>query len=145
LGISPDDSISQIEIEQSDVSSTNSVANGEDKKDLEEEPLEDEVSGEAKVEEYLARQAELAVRLEDIEKARAIDNLHPDALFLTERIHMRSFEEIMPSRWTIDFPTLPVDLFTENPERQFINYNSLSSHSGTLYLIHSAAINLNIT
>jgi hypothetical protein len=87
----------------------------------------EEAEAAAKVEDYLARQAELAARMADIEKARVEKNWHPDAFFLFERFCMRAFEPVIPKEYAPDFRTLPDDLFTE-PENAFVNY-----HTDSLY------------
>jgi hypothetical protein len=100
---------------------------------VEEEEIEEEepeISAEAKVEEYLARQAELALRKEEIEKAKAAGDWHADELFLFERLSLRSFEELIPQDWKIDFPTLPEILFTKEMAHTFVNYNCSSSYRG---------------
>jgi len=89
-----------------------------------------EVSPEDKVEEYLARQAELALKKDAIEKAKAEGGWHPEELYLFERLSMRSFEELLPTSWQIDFPTLPEDLFTDVQDKTFINFNYGSSYRG---------------
>ncbi|KAI6711592.1 hypothetical protein JHW43_005870 [Diplocarpon mali] len=79
----------------------------------EEEPDEFELAAreacaaDQKVEEYLARQAELASKRENIEKVKATGEWHPDAVFLYERLVLRSFEPLIPADWHYDFPTLP--------------------------------------
>lgn len=87
----------------------------------------EEAEAAAKVEEYLARQAELAARMADIEKARIEKNWHPDAFFLFERFCMRAFEPVIPKEYVPDFRTLPEDLFTEH-ESAFVDY-----HTDSLY------------
>jgi hypothetical protein len=129
-GLGPDDSISQIEVQESSVaSSVDQVKDEQEEEEEEEEDDPEEQSGEDKVAAWQARQAELVVRKGYIEQARAT-NIHPDALFLTERIHMRSYEELFPKRWMIDFPSLTKELFTDVKERQFIDSNELSSYAG---------------
>lgn len=94
--------------------------------DEDEEPDEAEIEAhevDAKVKEYLAQQAELALRREDIEKAKAVGDWHPDALVLFERLSLRSFEVILPEIYKMDFRTLPEDLFAEPDEDTFVNYN----------------------
>lgn len=138
-GLGPDDSISQIEVQDSSMAS--SVVDDEGLDDIkeegdeEEEEYPDEPSGEDKVAAWQARQADLAVRKGFIEQARAT-NIHPDALFLIERIQMRGHEEIMPLRWKIDFPSLSPELFTDVKEMQFINSNELSSYAGKSGVIY---------
>jgi hypothetical protein len=128
-GIGPDDSISQSSPREEGSSASDSEIIEEDEEEFDQEE-EEEVSPDVKVQEYLDRQAELALRLEDIEKVRAAGDFHPDELFLYERLSMRSFEELLPREWQIDFPTLPKDLFTMEPEKQFINSNCVSSSRG---------------
>lgn len=140
-GVSPDDSISQSAARAGEESTTSASELSEEEEDyitvelgdevLEDEGDEEEISPDAKVQEYLARQAELALRLEDVEKARSAGGYHPDELFLYERISMRSFEELLPAEWQIDFPTLPPDLFTADKKKQFINFNHKPSSHGT--------------
>ncbi|CAL3962835.1 unnamed protein product [Diplocarpon coronariae] len=97
----------------------------------EEEPDEFELAAreacaaDQKVEEYLARQAELASKRENIEKVKATGEWHPDAVFLYERLVLRSFEPLIPADWNYDFPTLPGILFTRDDELTFINSNCL--------------------
>ncbi|PBP23533.1 hypothetical protein BUE80_DR005504 [Diplocarpon rosae] len=80
-----------------------------------------------KVEEYLARQAELASKRDDIEKVKATGDWHPDAVFLYERLVLRSFEPLIPADWHYDFPTLPGILFTRDDELTLINSNSVKA------------------
>lgn len=87
-------------------------------------------AAEQKVQEYLARQAELALRKEDVEKAKASGDWHPEALFLYERLALRSFEPLLPVDWQIDFPTLPEILFTHDDENTFVNPNCLPGSRG---------------
>ena len=94
--------------------------------DLEEE----EVSPEDKVAEYLARQAELALRKEAIAEVKAKGDWHPDEVFLFERLSMRSFEEVFPADWKREFPTLSADLFTADEKNAFINFNCGSTQLG---------------
>ncbi len=104
---------------------------------------EDEVDTEAqeaaaaeqKVQEYLERQAELALRKEDVEKAKASGDWHPEALFLYERLALRSFEPLLPIDWQIDFPTLPGILFTHDDESTFVNSNCLPKSRGKPFSI----------
>ncbi|KIN00280.1 hypothetical protein OIDMADRAFT_82128, partial [Oidiodendron maius Zn] len=91
---------------------------------------DEEITAEEKVKEYLDRQAELALRKEAIDEVKAQGTWHPDEVFLFERLSMRSFEELLPASWQIDFPTLPETLFTTSPEKTFINYNCGSSSRG---------------
>jgi hypothetical protein len=95
-----------------------------------EEDLEVQISPEDKVAEYLARQAELALRKEAIAEVKAKGDWHPGEIFLFERLSMRSFEELFPAEWKVDFPTLSGDLFTTIRDNTFINYNCGSSASG---------------
>jgi hypothetical protein len=95
---------------------------------------QEEAVAEAKVQEYLARQAELALRREDVEKAKAAGDWHPDEIFLFERLAMRSFEELIPAEWQVDFPTLPQILFTDDLERTFVNFQCVSSYRGAFLL-----------
>ncbi|KUJ16127.1 uncharacterized protein LY89DRAFT_553130, partial [Mollisia scopiformis] len=121
----------------------NSAASASDEGDIideeeEEEVEEDEVeisakeaaAAEARVKEYLARQAELALRREDIEKAKAAGHWHPDAIILFERLSLRSFEEVLPSDYQIDFPTLPEDIFAPSGIDTFVNHNCRPAHTG---------------
>ncbi|KAH9220205.1 hypothetical protein DL95DRAFT_43877 [Leptodontidium sp. 2 PMI_412] len=99
----------------------------EDEVDLE---AQEAAASEAKVQEYLARQKEFETIQENIQKAKADASWHPDALFLYERLALRSFEPLVPIDWQIDFPTLPEILFTENDEETFVNSNCLASYRG---------------
>ncbi len=143
-GTDPNDSISQntpvdTDIQDSELIPVPEDEDGEeDDEELEdedevdsdeEEEEEEEISPEDKVAEYLQRQAELELRRKDVEAFKA-SGKHKDEIFLFERISMRGFEEILPATWQIDFPTLPMVLFTEDPERAFINSHSLSSSAG---------------
>jgi hypothetical protein len=47
-----------------------------------------------------------------------------DAVFLFQKLGMRGFEPLLPADWVNDFPTLPVDLFTHNPNKAFIKAES---------------------
>ncbi|TVY71464.1 hypothetical protein LSUE1_G007364 [Lachnellula suecica] len=141
-GISPNDSVSQfssseqeydndedvgIKIEEADLNEIEDDL-GQEEDEIEEEDLD--AAAQAKVQEYLERQAELESRREDIERVKAAGDWHADELFLFERLTMRSFEELVPYNWMIDFPTLPDIIFTDDPENTFINYNCSSSGRG---------------
>ena len=104
---------------------------GDDLEEEEEIDIEEreKALADAKVQEYLARQAELALRKEEIEQAKATGTWHPDELFLFERLALRSFEEILPAQWKIDLQTLPEDVFSKN-EGTFINSNCTKGSSG---------------
>jgi len=144
VGVTPDDSVSQSsprqarraarqrQARQEESAGSRSEAIEEASVELVEEDEEAQISPDAKVQEYLARQAELASRLDDIEKVRSTGGFHPHELFLYERISMRSFEELFPLEWHIDFPTLPPALFTTEPSKQFINFNHKPSSHGML-------------
>ncbi|TAQ91675.1 hypothetical protein B7494_g65 [Chlorociboria aeruginascens] len=96
-----------------------------------EDEVDDEPSSEEKVEEYLARQAELELKRDEVEQAKARGDWHPDEVFLIERLALRGFEALLPAGWQIDFDTLPKVLF-ETTDNAFINYNCASSYRGTL-------------
>lgn len=139
--ISPGDSVSQITPE--DVS-IEEFASQDEEDDEDEHMADDEEEGEsedeeqenpedvskAKVQEFLARQEELALRKGDVEKVRADGGWHKDAIFLYERIALRSFEQLIHADWRIDFPTLPEDLFTRDDEKTFVNANCLPRSRG---------------
>ncbi|TVY24728.1 hypothetical protein LHYA1_G005637 [Lachnellula hyalina] len=142
-GLSPNDSVSQLtssEDEGETEGSGDALVKLEEaiEEDMEEAEMEEEEEEEenadavtqAKVQEYLARQAELEMRKEEIETARAAGDWHTDELYLFERLTMRSYEELIPVQWKIDFPTLPELLFTDDPVRIFISYNCNSSNRG---------------
>jgi hypothetical protein len=152
-GVSPDDSVSQVnsehesaefEQESGGIGFDEAEGSGDAgglkleeaiEEDIEEDEIEEvdqDAVAQVKVQEYLERQAELEMRREDIEKARAAGDWHTDELFLFERLTMRSFEELIPLEWKIDFPTLPELLFTDEPAKTFINYNCNSSARGEL-------------
>ncbi|KAE9371511.1 hypothetical protein N431DRAFT_341630 [Stipitochalara longipes BDJ] len=102
----------------------------EEEEEEEGEDIDEEAAAQAKVQEYLARQAELALIREEVEKVKAAGDWHPDEIFLFERISMRSYEEVISSDWRIDLPTLPEVLFTKEPEKIFVKNNCNSSYSG---------------
>ncbi|TVY90818.1 hypothetical protein LAWI1_G002998 [Lachnellula willkommii] len=140
-GLSPDDSVSQLTCSEDEAEgSGDALAKLEEaiEEDIEEAEIEEEEQEEenedavtqAKVQEYLERQAELEMRKEEIETARAAGDWHTDELYLFERLTMRSYEELIPVEWKIDFPTLPELLFTDDPVRTFISYNCSSSGRG---------------
>jgi hypothetical protein len=132
--VSPDESISQIcPAEKSSQGSVNSTAFEVDKQSDDDESIGDaeEVSAEEKVQEYLDRQAELALRKEAIKEVKAQGTWHSEEIFLFERLSMRSFEELLPATWQVDFPTLPEAVFTVAQEKAFINFNCGSSSRGT--------------
>ncbi|KAI6247473.1 hypothetical protein HI914_04072 [Erysiphe necator] len=94
------------------------------------EDIENQIRN-AKVQEYLRRQAEFSLRKSDVERAKASGDWHPDELFLFERLSMRGFEVLLPRSWKIDFPTLPHAIFAElENEKTFVNTNSTSSAYG---------------
>jgi hypothetical protein len=132
--VSPDESISQITPIQG--SQHDSVASptseAEESETSVDRPEDDAISSVEKVKEYLDRQAELALRKGAIDEVKAQGTWHPDEVFLFERLSMRSFEELLPASWQIDFPTLPEALFTTNPTKTFINFNYGSSSRGMI-------------
>jgi hypothetical protein len=132
--VGPDDSISQ-GTASGDGDGLSNVTSLIEEEAIEEEDeaeiaAREDAVAEAKVQEYLARQAELALIREDVEKAKASGTWHPDELFLYERLAMRSFEELLPEEWQIDFRTLPELLFTKDDEKTFINSNCASRSRG---------------
>lgn len=141
--LDPDDSISQITPNDDDEESKSSgitPVNGVDESiepssedevddDVDMEMEEPQISAEDKVTDYLARQAELEQRLKQVEVFKATGN-HTDEVFLFERLSMRGFEPLLPAAWQMDFPTLPIDIFTEDAEKAFINNNCISSSRG---------------
>lgn len=142
-GLSPDDSVSQLTCSEDEAEgSGDALVKLEEaiEEDIEEAEIEEEEEEEnedavtqAKVQEYLERQAELEMRKEEIETARAAGDWHTDELYLFERLTMRSYEELIPVEWKIDFSTLPELLFTDDPNKTFISYNCNSSGRGELY------------
>tara|TARA_R110002060_G_scaffold16129_8_gene22427 strand:+ start:164 stop:955 length:792 start_codon:yes stop_codon:yes gene_type:complete len=113
--------------EDSDVVMEEEEFSEEDEVDLE---AQEAAASEAKVQEYLARQKEFEIIQENIQKAKADASWHPDALFLYERLALRSFEPLVPIDWRIDFPTLPEVLFTDEEENTFVNSHCLPSYRG---------------
>ena len=149
--ISPDDSISQITPQGEESDGVETESEGDEATDdgpeieavedeVEEEEVDEEAAAEAKVQEYLARQAELALIREEVEKVKAAGNWHPDEIFLFERLSMRNYEEVIPAEWQIDLPTLPETLFTDDPEKMFVKNNFRPSYSGTFYLLTSPTL-----
>jgi hypothetical protein len=127
--VSPEDSPSQIVTDEEDNESGSELLNeGDDEDEKASEELE--VSPVDKVNEYLARQAELALKKELIEQIKAKGEWHPDEVYLFERLSLRSFEELLPAEWQIDFRTLPETLFTTSKDKTFINFNILNSFRG---------------
>ncbi|KAH8808878.1 hypothetical protein F5884DRAFT_882726, partial [Xylogone sp. PMI_703] len=95
----------------------------------EDEDAEPEIT-EEKETESLDRQAELALRIKEIQAVRNGERggkWHKDEEFLFERLAMRSYEPLLPSDWRIDFSTFPEDLFTGKTKEALINYNFASS------------------
>lgn len=151
-GLSPDDSVSQMDFseqengssqegtdldgsdEQRIVEQLNVESMSLEEDEVKVEEVDEDAVAQARVEEYLERQAELAMRKEEIERARAAGDWHADELFLYERLTMRSYEELIPLSWEIDFPTLPEVIFTDDPQKMFINHNYNSSSQGELPL-----------
>lgn len=110
---------------------------GEDESEYAEEdevqpPPDEEALAREKVEEYLARQAELVLRKEAIKEVKQKGNWHKDEVFLFERLSLRSYEELFPEKWQIDFKTLPAELFNNNKDQVLINYNYSPSFHGKL-------------
>ncbi|CZR63356.1 uncharacterized protein PAC_13253 [Phialocephala subalpina] len=111
---------------EADDEDSDALIDGESQIDEAEIEAHEAAVADAKVKEYLAQQAELALRREDIEKAKAAGDWHPDALVLFERLSLRSFEVILPDVYKMDFKTLPEDLFALPGEDTFVNYNCKS-------------------
>lgn len=140
--LGPEDSPSQItpnydnDEEDDENGSDEDGDEGEEEDEYEEDeielPQDEEASAREKVQEYLARQAELALKKEAIAEVKQQGNWHKDEVFLFERLSLRSFEELLPQEWQIDFRTLPEDLFNENKDKVLINYNCSPSFHGKL-------------
>jgi hypothetical protein len=130
--VSPDESISQVTPAQdsSDDSGSDATPTSEPEESEEGAPEAEEVDADQKVQEYLDRQAELALRKGAIDEVKAEGTWHEDEVYLFERLSMRSFEELLPSSWQVDFPTLPKVLFTSDPVKAFISFNCGSSSRG---------------
>ena len=135
--LGPEDSPSQItsngdddEEEEDEDEDEGEEYNDEEEVEL---PQDEEASAREKVQEYLARQAELALKKEAIEEVKLKGDWHPSEVFLFERLSLRSFEELIPREWQIDFRTLPEDLFNENKDKVLINYNCSPSYHGKLF------------
>jgi len=140
--VSPEDSASQItpvedsedelEGEENLVEFDNGADDGNE--EVENDSLEgvlwqadEETTAQRKVQEYLARQAELMSRQEEFKKHIAGGQWHPDELYLFDRLSMRSFEPIFPMIWQLDLPTLNPALFSNG--KTFFNTN----HAGRDY------------
>ncbi|KAG9246557.1 hypothetical protein BJ878DRAFT_275853 [Calycina marina] len=148
--ISPNDSASQVSTQfaseeeeeeddgENDELDESGVDQGEDELSIEaeEESLDEaqyqaEVESEAqrKVNQYLARQAELTSRRDEFQKHIAKNKWHSDELYLLDRLSKRSFEPIFPLHWHQDLPTLHPTLFGRRDE-MFFNSNYTSDGSG---------------
>jgi hypothetical protein len=66
-----------------------------------------------------------------------------DAIFLFQKINNRGYEPIMPIEWVDDLPSLPADLFTEVPDKPFIN-PALGTHYHGTSLLCTVRIRANI-
>jgi hypothetical protein len=131
-----DEEVEEVEEEGSEDTATDQESDMEAaEEEIEEEEVDQDTVAEAKVQEYLARQAELALRREEVEKVKAAGDWHPDEIFLFERLSMRSFEQVISEQWRIDLPALPETLFTTDPEKMFVKSNCRSSYSGTFCLL----------
>ena len=138
--ISPEESPSQItpgyddeeeeEDESEDEDGEGFEGEGEYDDDEAEEIFDEEATAREKVEEYLARQAELALKKDLIAEVKQQGTWHPDEVYLFERLSLRSFEPLIPQEWQIDFGTLPEDLFDENKDNVLINHNCLPGFHG---------------
>ncbi|CAG8954617.1 hypothetical protein HYFRA_00004536 [Hymenoscyphus fraxineus] len=90
-------------------------------------------------EERLAREADLADRLADIEQVKADGYLHPDELWLYERLALRGFEPLLPHEWERDFRSLPYYLFHDTlshklDEKPIIGFTDRYLNHGAKYL-----------
>ena len=113
---------------------------GEDEDEEEEEEevevaLDDETLARERVQEYLARQAELALKKEAIQEVKQQGGWHKDEVFLFERLSLRSYEALFPQEWHIDFGTLPAELFHKDKDQALINFNHAPSYHGKLLCI----------
>ena len=54
-----------------------------------------------------------------------------DAVFLFQKLNMRGAEPLLPYDWNVDFPSLPLFLFTKSEAKQFIRADFLSDFRGT--------------
>lgn len=89
-----------------------------------------EMSADAKVKEYLKKQAVLALRKEMVEDVKKAGDWHEDEILLFEKLAMRSFEPLIPAEWKIDFLTWPKILFTHDFNKTFINHHYSNSAKG---------------
>lgn len=143
--LGPEDSPSQIspneDNEEDEERSEEDGEEGEIEQDYDEGevelPHDEEASAREKVQEYLARQAELALKKEAIEEVKLQGNWHPDEVFLFERLSLRSYEALIPHEWQIDFKTLPEELFHGNKDKALINYNCSPSFHGKLPICYN--------
>ncbi|KAG0652580.1 hypothetical protein D0Z07_0440 [Hyphodiscus hymeniophilus] len=94
------------------------------------EPVDEDATAREKVEEYLARQAELALKKDAIAEVKQQGTWHPDEVYLFERLSLRSYEALIPQEWQIDFGTLPGDLFDQDKDKVLINHNCCPSSHG---------------
>ena len=53
-----------------------------------------------------------------------------DAVFLFQKLNMRGSEPLLPYDWNIDFPSLPMFMFTRIVAKQFIKSHQLSEFRG---------------
>lgn len=152
--ITPEDSPSQItpkydEEDGDEDEGDGSEDDGEEgeEKDYEEDevehPVDEEAAAREKVEEYLARQAELALKKEAIAQVKQQGDWHPDEVYLFERLSLRSFEALIPRDWQLDFGTLPADLFDDN-DKVLINYNCSPVFHGKLSALQYGETGLTI-
>lgn len=56
-----------------------------------------------------------------------------DAVFLFQKLNMRGSEPILPYDWNVDFPSLPLFLFTKSEAKQYIRAEFLSDFRGTCH------------
>ena len=132
--LSPGDSSSQVtpnydEDEEEDREDRDEEEYDEENEDND-DPIDEEATAREKVEEYLARQAELALKRDVIAEVKQQGTWHPDEVFLFERLSLRSFEALIPQEWQIDFGTLPEDLFHQDKDKVLINHNCLTAFRG---------------
>lgn len=92
-----------------------------------------EISGDEKVRNYLSNRSVASSARPKDPTQTSVHDFHEDETALWRQFDARGNEPILPSHWSLDFRTLPADLFSANLEETFIHSASGSDFKGWSY------------
>jgi hypothetical protein len=127
--VSPHESASQITPLEGSVDGSD--AEIEDEDEVEAQDHEEELSPDEKVQAYLARQALILEKMEEVKKVTAEGDWHEDEVELFEKLSMRGYQAIIANSWEEYLRTWPEDLFAPTNDA-FLSHNKLSNYASKL-------------